>query len=880
MSLTNWKCVEMEVQIKHGSHWEYPVAVLDSPEGEAQGTLQFPLGATALEGYLETLQTTLLYTGQKPSKKQTQQEAAVQDFGSKLFEALFSGDVRTCYDSARDQAEKERRMLRLKLHIQPQEMAALPWEYLYDSERFEYLCPSDRVLVLRSFEAPGAASAGRLPPPLRVLAIVPSPGDLPALDVEKERQRLEIATALLQERELIELTWVEGQSWNELQSAFQEGPWHVFVFVGYGGCDRDTDRGYVVLADSAGNTYPLSATRLSNLLSRHDPLQLVVLVGRQERPDNEPDRFSRTATMLVQQGVPSVLVMQHDVAEGATDAFAQTFYPALGMGDPLSHAVKAARQAMLSASPQTPAWGTLALYTRQSDLRPLEKESLVTASIERGDEALATEDFQRATTQFELTADLGAGEAVAGRLVLVEVVRRTLEEAQEILNRLTGGEEIEADTIAETVENLEEIGRKVPDSRAVQVLLPRIQSEASAYRDRLWQDGLALIRGKTVGLTLGQRYRNAEEGVRLLAKAQEVDWEHTSALSDDLANARRRLAYLETARAKANARRKRRLVMLGIIVFGLIGILLVLAYNSGLVSMPTFVAETRATSVAETEPVAATTTALGQAAEPTDVPGQTADAATPSDLTGMPAAKTVKAPTPTLAPQTQATRTAVSGPENTATSRPGTAATSRSESTTTAQPTPSTTPATTVTASPIRTPSPTPRSSATASPSTTPSTVPSGSPTAEPATASPVPTRRPSPTPTPTAGIIYPAPVLLEPDDGAYIRQSNVSSLHPLRWEWAGTLRENEWFDIRVWKVGTPHYGIAWTKEKEYLYDSCLQTGGSYRWSIAVIRGEAGEWQGNLSPEATPHWFASDRSDSWCRDRGRFMMPPRIDGIQ
>ncbi len=869
MSHTNWKCIEMTVQIRHGSHWEYPVAVLESPAGEAQGTLQFPFGTTALQGYLETLQTTLLYTGQKTSKKQAQQEAAIQDFGSKLFEALFTSDMRTGYDAARDQAEEQHMMLRLKLDIQPQEMAALPWEFLYDSRRSEYLCASHSVSLLRSFEAPESAKAGRLAPPLRVLAIVPSPSDLPALDVEKERQRLETATALLQKRELIELTWVEGQTWNDLQSTFQEGPWHVFVFVGYGGCDRDTDRGYVVLADSTGNTYPLSATRLSNLVSRHDSLQLVLLDGRQERPDNEPDRFSRTATMLVQQGVPSVLVMQHDVAESATDAFAQTFYPALGMGDPLSHAVEAGRQAMRSASPQTPAWGTLALYTHQPDLRPLDKESLVTASIERGDAALATEDFQRATTQFELTSDLGAGEAIAGRLVLVEVVRRTLEEAQGVLNKLTSGEEIEADEIAETVENLEEIGRKVPDSRAVQVLLPRIQTEASAYRDRLWQEGLALIRGKSVGLTLGQRCRNAEEGTRLLSKAVEVDWEQTPALRDDLANAERRLAYLAAARAKASARRKRRLIMLGIVAIGLLGVLVVLAYNSGLVSMPAFVAATMA--VTETDPDATPTASLSQAADPTGAATRTSD----------PATKTTKAHTPTLAPKTQATRTAISRPKNTATSQPGTISTSEPDSSsTTTQSTASATEGTSDTASPTHTSSPTPRPSATVRPSTTPSPVPTGSPTVEPAAASPVPTRRPSPTATPTPGIIYPAPVLLEPDDGAYIRQSNVSSLHPLRWEWAGTLKEDEWFDIRVWKVGTPHYGIAWTKEKEYFYDSCLQVGGNYNWSIAVIRGEAGEWLGNLSPEATPRWFASGRRDEWCRDRGRFMMPPRSNGIE
>jgi hypothetical protein len=132
----------------------------------------------------------------------------------------------------------------------------------------------------------------------------------------------------------------------------------------------------------------------------------------------------------------------------------------------------------------------------------------------------------------------------------------------------------------------------------------------------------------------------------------------------------------------------------------------------------------------------------------------------------------------------------------------------------------------------------------------------------------------PLPTETPTPGIIYPAPVLLSPEDVSALSQSTFST-YLLSWQWDGELAENEWFDVRVWQEGTPHYGVAWTKEQEYWYDLCLQGNGLFSWSVAVIRGEEGQWLGDLSPEAPPHQFSSARSDSWCKRKDRLILPDR-----
>jgi hypothetical protein len=99
-----------------------------------------------------------------------------------------------------------------------------------------------------------------------------------------------------------------------------------------------------------------------------------------------------------------------------------------------------------------------------------------------------------------------------------------------------------------------------------------------------------------------------------------------------------------------------------------------------------------------------------------------------------------------------------------------------------------------------------------------------------------------------------------------------VDIAHLMRWRWAGDLQEDEWFDVRIWKEGMPHRGIAWTKQPEYRYDICLLGSGHYYWSVAVVRGRDGEWLGDLSLEAIPRRFSTSRSDDWCDLHDRFVL--------
>lgn len=124
----------------------------------------------------------------------------------------------------------------------------------------------------------------------------------------------------------------------------------------------------------------------------------------------------------------------------------------------------------------------------------------------------------------------------------------------------------------------------------------------------------------------------------------------------------------------------------------------------------------------------------------------------------------------------------------------------------------------------------------------------------QPATPSPVVVATPSPTPIPPASptstadstVAYDAPQLELPSDGA-----THAAPFSFQWTWNGMLADNEYFDVRVWQEGEPHLGIAWTKVSQLRLET-TSLRGTYRWTVAVVRGENGQWQADLSPEAPP----------------------------
>jgi CHAT domain/TIR domain len=360
-----WEYANFDLEIHQPSESrEYPVSVR-SMEGEAQAEMRFPFDEWELKDKLRELEVALLRSGETRRRLGMEDERAGQEFGQALFDALLVGEVRAHYEASLRKARQQHKGLRLKLHVEPSELSALPWEFLYDSEH-DYLGLSSMTPLVRYLDVPQSVEQPAVTLPLRILGMVASPQGLPQLKVRREKRLVEEAVKELQAKGLVELAWVEGQTWRDLRRSMRrEEDWHIFHFVGHGGFDTETEEGAIALADEEGRKDLLRATDLARLLEDHYPLRLVFLNSCEGARGSESDAFSSTAATLVRHRVPAVVAMQYEITDKAAIEFSRDFYEAVADGLPVDAAVTEARTAIRRRSALE--WGTPVLYTRSSD---------------------------------------------------------------------------------------------------------------------------------------------------------------------------------------------------------------------------------------------------------------------------------------------------------------------------------------------------------------------------------------------------------------------------------------------------------------------------------------------------------------------------------
>jgi hypothetical protein len=361
--------LDLEVEVTDAEGRGYRVEVTSPSGGECAATLPFPLDGRALQRRLQGLRLALLSSAANVRRLAMPDERLVQELGADLFDWLFAGDARALFDSSRQQAAREGsdEWLRLVLRIRPPELAALPWEFLYDTRRDDYLSLSNPLVRYPEVLEPIRPLA--VAPPLRILGMVARPSDRSELDVELEKRWLLQAVGDLTADGRVSVSWVPGQTWRELRRAVNQQQWHIFHFIGHGGFDADSGEGFIALGEDGGGTYRLTASKLGQLLGPHHSLRLVLLNSCESAQGDDREPFTSTATVLMRRGIPAVLAMQYEISDRAAIEFARAFYETIADGLPVDLAVRDARLAMSLARPTSMEWGTPVLYLRSSSGR-------------------------------------------------------------------------------------------------------------------------------------------------------------------------------------------------------------------------------------------------------------------------------------------------------------------------------------------------------------------------------------------------------------------------------------------------------------------------------------------------------------------------------
>ncbi len=360
--------LDFDLTISAGAGRAYPLRCA-SPAGEAQETFRLPFDDLQLENALLKLRNALLASGGPRRRTPSDEQRAVREFGGALFEALVCGEVRSRFDVSLREAEGEGKGLRLRLRIAPPELAALPWEYLYDRRTVAYLVLSRHTPLVRYLELPRPVQPLAVRPPLHLLVVVANPSGASPLDVERERARVEIALRPLVEEGKVAIEYLSPPTWRELQRALRRGTYHVWHFVGHGEFSRLREEGQLIFEDEQRRALRLSATQLARLLADHRSLRLALLNACESAYVQGNDPFASTAATLVRSGIPAVVAMQCEITDGAAVELARAFYESLADNLPVDAALAEARKAIDLAVSNTVEWGAPVLYTHAPDGR-------------------------------------------------------------------------------------------------------------------------------------------------------------------------------------------------------------------------------------------------------------------------------------------------------------------------------------------------------------------------------------------------------------------------------------------------------------------------------------------------------------------------------
>ncbi len=289
--------------------------------------------------------------------------------GGRLFTAVFRGEVLTGFRRSADKARQRGAGLRIRLRLSGvPELANLPWEHLYDATRGRFLALSNETQVVRYLDLPEPVRPLKVRAPLRILAVIASPADFPALDTEREWASLQAALADPLARSAVEVERLEPATLAALQRRLRRSNYHILHFMGHGAFDPQTQEGVLMLEDDARQGRPVSGQDVGTLLHDHRPLRLALLNACAGAVTAAGNPFGGVAQSLVQQGIPAVVAMRAAISDGAAQAFASEFYAAIADGYPVDAAVTEARKA-ISAQGNADEWGTPVLFMRAADGR-------------------------------------------------------------------------------------------------------------------------------------------------------------------------------------------------------------------------------------------------------------------------------------------------------------------------------------------------------------------------------------------------------------------------------------------------------------------------------------------------------------------------------
>jgi len=328
--------------------------VLESPQGDCPFMrVNWPFDTQEENELLAEI-----YGGLRQRRARSGKGGTIQDFGGKLFEAVFSGDIEHLFRSSLDTASRAGKGLRIRLRLpEDSELHARPWEFLFDTECREFLAVREHTPLIRYLPVAQPIPPITVEGPLRVLVALSSPTDHPRLDIAREWEILCQALEPSITAGRLELRRVPGNcTFDNLRDSLRHFSTHIFHFVGHG------LPGALVLEQESGRGLEMEATHLRSAFPSGALPRLIVL-NACSGAISEDVPFSGLAQGFLKQGVPAVVAMQASITDNAALIFTRYFYRDLIATGAVDASLTEARLRM-QGNGHPIEWGTPVLYMR------------------------------------------------------------------------------------------------------------------------------------------------------------------------------------------------------------------------------------------------------------------------------------------------------------------------------------------------------------------------------------------------------------------------------------------------------------------------------------------------------------------------------------
>jgi formylglycine-generating enzyme required for sulfatase activity len=353
-----------DVLIQRWDGKQYHTHLLHSPAGESHSTLTLATADVIVS--LKSLRHLVLDddTGTITGAARLQQ---AQQLGALLFDSLMSNEIRSCFDVSLTLTRNAGKGLRIRLRIEPPELAALPWELMFDRRTSYFPALSNRTPVVRYVELQQNVLPLAAEYPLNILVVISSPSDQAPLNINREMQHIHRALSPLEQAGKIRFTVMQGATVQTLRRQLLNAEYHVLHYSGHGHYSAQDGEGYLIFEDDDHSSVRVNSSRLGMLLRDEHSLRLVVLNACSSAQHGDSDSFSGVATGLVRAGSPAVLAMQSSVTDGTARQFTAAFYQSLADGCSIDMAVSEGRKEIEFLSKDSFEWAIPQLYIRVPD---------------------------------------------------------------------------------------------------------------------------------------------------------------------------------------------------------------------------------------------------------------------------------------------------------------------------------------------------------------------------------------------------------------------------------------------------------------------------------------------------------------------------------